>query len=124
MSITTLIILICIGLSAGVIGGMLGIGGGLIIIPCLLYFLGLSQFEAQGTSIATLLLPIGILAAYNYHKADAINWKFALIIALTFIVGGYVGSKLTIGFISESVLKKIFGILMLLGAIKMIFFSK
>jgi len=124
MSVTTLIILICIGLFAGIVGGMLGIGGGLIIIPCLVYFLSLSQFEAQGTSIATLLLPIGILAAYNYHKADVINWKYALIIALTFIIGGYVGSKLTIGFISESTLKKIFGVLMLIGAIKMIFFSK
>lgn len=124
MSISTLIILICIGLFAGVIGGMLGIGGGLIIIPCLVYFLGLSQFEAQGTSIATLLLPIGVLAAYNYHRADVINWKFAMIIAVTFIVGGYVGSRLTIGFISESTLKKIFGVLMLIGAIKMIFFSK
>ncbi|MDG1477900.1 MAG: TSUP family transporter [Vicingaceae bacterium] len=124
MSVTTLIILICIGLFAGIVGGMLGIGGGLIIIPCLVYFLNLSQFEAQGTSIATLLLPIGILAAYNYHKADVINWKYALIIALTFIVGGYVGSKLTIGFISESTLKKVFGVLMLIGAIKMIFFSK
>ncbi len=124
MSISTLIILICIGLFAGVIGGMLGIGGGLIIIPCLIYFLGLSQFEAQGTSIATLLLPIGVLAAYNYHRADVINWKFAMIIAVTFIIGGYVGSRLTIGFISESTLKKIFGVLMLIGAIKMIFFSK
>ena len=124
MSISTLIILISIGLFAGVIGGMLGIGGGLVIIPCLVYFLGLSQFEAQGTSIATLLLPIGILAAYNYHRADVINWKFALIIAITFIIGGYVGSKLTISFVSESTLKKIFGVLMLVGAIKMIFFSK
>lgn len=124
MSISTLIILVCIGLFSGVIGGMLGIGGGLIIIPCLVYFLGLTQFEAQGTSIATLLLPIGILAAYNYHRADVINWKFALVIALTFIAGGYIGSRLTIGFISETTLKRIFGVLMLVGAIKMIFFSK
>jgi uncharacterized membrane protein YfcA len=124
MSISTLIILICIGLFSGIAGGMIGIGGGLIIVPCLIYFLGLSQLEAQGTSIATLLLPIGILAAYNYHRADVINWKFALIIALTFIVGGYIGSKLTIGFLSESTVKKIFGVIMLIGAIKMIFFSK
>ena len=86
MSITTLIILIGIGLLSGIIGGMLGIGGGLIIIPCLVYFLGLSQVEAQGTSIATLLLPIWILAAYNYHASGFINWKFALIIAATFLM--------------------------------------
>ena len=124
MNITTLIILVCIGLFAGIAGGMIGIGGGLIIVPALVYFLGFTQFEAQGTSVATLLLPIGILAAYNYQKADVVNWKFALIIALTFIVGGYIGSKLTINFLSESAVKKVFGVIMLIGAIKMIFFSK
>ena len=124
MSITTLLILVCIGVFAGIISGMIGIGGGLIIVPSLVYFLALNQFGAQGTSIAAMLPTIGILAAYNYHRADAINWKFAMIIAVTFIIGGYIGSKLTIGFISESALKKIFGVLMLIGAIKMIFFSK
>jgi uncharacterized membrane protein YfcA len=124
MSITTLIILVTIGLFAGIAGGMIGIGGGLVIVPCLVYFLGLSQFEAQGTSVATLLLPIGVLAAYNYHQAEVINWRYALIIALTFIVGGYIGSKLTLSFLSESTVKKMFGVIMLVGAIKMIFFSK
>ena len=124
MSVSTLLILVCIGLFAGVISGMIGIGGGLIIVPSLIYILSLNQFSAQGTSIAAMLPPIGVLAAYNYHRADAINWKFALIIAATFVIGGYVGSKLTISFISESTLKKIFGMLMLVGAIKMIFFSK
>ncbi|MBL4594485.1 MAG: sulfite exporter TauE/SafE family protein [Flavobacteriales bacterium] len=124
MSITTLLILACIGVFAGIVSGMIGIGGGLIIVPSLLYLLGVNQFGAQGTSIAAMLPPIGILAAYNYHRADAVNWKYALIISATFIIGGYLGSKLTINFISESALKKIFGVLMLIGAIKMIFFSK
>jgi uncharacterized membrane protein YfcA len=124
MSITTLLILVAIGLFAGIAGGMIGIGGGLVIVPCLVYFLGLSQFEAQGTSVATLLLPIGVLAAYNYNQAEVINWKYALIIALTFIVGGYIGSKLTLNFLSESTVKKMFGVIMLVGAIKMMFFSK
>ncbi|PCI96384.1 MAG: permease [Flavobacteriales bacterium] len=124
MSATTLIILISIGLFAGIISGMIGIGGGLIMVPFLVYLLGFNQFSAQGTSLAAMLPPIGILAAFNYYKADAINWKFAIIISLTFVVGGYLGSKLTLNFISESVLKKIFGGLMLIGAIKMIFFSK
>lgn len=124
MSATTLIILVLIGLFAGIVSGMIGIGGGLIMVPFLVYALGLSQFSAQGTSLAAMLPPIGILAAFNYYKADAINWKYAIIISLTFIVGGYLGSKLTLNFISESVLKKIFGGLMLIGAIKMIFFSK
>ncbi len=124
MSLSTLLILVCIGIFAGIVSGMIGIGGGLIIVPSLVYILSLNQYGAQGTSIAAMLPPIGILAAYNYHRADAINWKFALIIAVTFIIGGYIGSKLTINFISETVLKKIFGVLMLIGAIKMIFFSK
>lgn len=124
MSMSTLLILICIGVFAGMVSGMIGVGGGIIIVPFLVYALGISQFNAQGTSIAAMLPPIGILAAYNYHRADAINWKFAVIIAISFVIGGYFGSKLTLGFISESVLKKIFGGIMLLGAIKLIFFSK
>jgi uncharacterized membrane protein YfcA len=124
MSISTLIILIFIGFGAGVISGMIGIGGGLIIVPSLVYFMGLSQFGAQGTSIAAMLPPIGILAAINYYKADVIDMKYAMIIALTFVVGGYLGSKLTLNFISEEMLRKIFGVVMLVGAIKMIFFSK
>lgn len=124
MSISTLLILICIGVFAGMASGMIGVGGGIIIVPFLVYALGINQFNAQGTSIAAMLPPIGILAAYNYHRADAINWKFAVIIAVSFVVGGYFGSKLTLGFISESTLKKIFGGIMLLGAIKLIFFSK
>jgi uncharacterized membrane protein YfcA len=124
MSVSTILILVCIGVFAGIVSGMIGIGGGLIIVPSLVYFLTLNQFGAQGTSIAAMLPPIGILAAYNYHRADAINWKYALIISATFIIGGYLGSKLTINFISEPALKKIFGVLMLIGAIKMIFFSK
>ncbi len=124
MSISTLLILICIGVFAGMASGMIGVGGGIIIVPFLVYALGINQFNAQGTSIAAMLPPIGILAAYNYHRADAINWKFAIVIAASFIIGGYFGSKLTLGFISESTLKKIFGGIMLLGAIKLIFFSK
>lgn len=124
MSISTLIILVLIGVSAGMVSGMIGVGGGIIIVPALIYGLGLNQFEAQGTSIAAMLPPIGILAAYNYYRADALNWKYAAIIAITFVIGGYFGSRLTIGFISESTLKKIFGGLMLLGALKLIFFSK
>jgi len=124
MSITTLLILVGIGVFAGLASGMVGIGGGIIIVPALVYFLSLNQFLAQGTSIVAMLPPIGILAAYNYYRADAINWKYALVIALAFVVGGYLGSKLTLGFISESTLKKLFGGLMLIGAIKLIFFSK
>jgi uncharacterized membrane protein YfcA len=124
MTASTFLVLILIGVFAGIISGMIGIGGGLIIVPSLVYLLSFNQFGAQGTSIAAMLPPIGILAAFNYYKADAINWKYALIIAITFVIGGYIGSKITLTFISESALKKLFGAIMLIGAIKMIFFSK
>ncbi|HCQ29287.1 MAG TPA: permease [Flavobacteriales bacterium] len=124
MSISTLAILTIIGLSAGILSGMIGVGGGIVIVPALVYFLGLTQHEAQGTSLAMMIPPIGILAVYNYYKADQVNMKYALILAAFFVVGGYLGSKITIDFIDEKTLKKFFGSVMLMAAIKMIFFSK
>jgi len=119
MEISTLIILILIGLVAGALSGFVGVGGGIIIVPALVYLLGLSQFEAQGTSLLLMLPPIGILAAMNYYQSGAVNWKYASVIALTFVVGGYFGSKITLK-LDETLVKLIFGILMLLVAIKMI----
>ena len=124
MSISTLLLLVLVGVFAGMVSGMVGVGGGIIIVPGLVYLIGMNQFGAQGTSLAAMLPPIGILAAYNYYRADAVDWKYAAVIAVAFVVGGYFGSKLTLGFISEATLKKIFGGIMFLGAIKLIFFSK
>jgi len=89
MQITHLIILIVIGLLSGFIGGSLGVGGGIVIVPCLVFILGFSQHQAQGTSIVFMLPPIGILAAYNYHKLGVIDYKIAIILSLTFIIGAY-----------------------------------
>jgi len=114
MTITTIIILIVIGLLAGILSGIVGIGGGLIMIPMLTLFLGLSQHSAQGTSLAVMIPPIGILAAMNYYKAGFVEWKFAL------IIGGYFGSKFAVS-VSAAVLQKIFGVVLLVAAIKMIF---
>jgi uncharacterized membrane protein YfcA len=119
MDLSTFFILVLIGVTAGVMSGFVGIGGGIIIVPALVYILGVSQFEAQGTSIVLMIPPIGILAAMNYYKADAINWKYAAIIAATFVVGGYVGSKLSLK-MDETLLKLIFGVVMLIVAVKMI----
>jgi len=124
MTVSTLIILICIGLVAGFLSGMIGIGGGIIIVPALVYLLGISQQSAQGTSIALMLPPIGVLAAMNYYKAGSLNVKYALIIAVTFIVGGYLGSKMSLAYFSEAAMKKVFGIILMVVSIKMIFFSK
>ena len=124
MSIGTLIILLLVGLAAGVLSGMVGVGGGIIIVPALVYFVGLSQHAAQGTSLALMLPPIGILAAMNYYKAGMLNIKYALIIAIAFVIGGYLGSKISITYISEAMMKKVFGVIMLVAAIKLVFFSK
>ena len=123
MTISEILILVSIGLAAGVLSGTFGVGGGVIIVPALVFFLGLSQHTAQGTSLALMLLPIGILAAYNYHKEGALNIQYGLVIALAFVVGGYLGSKIAIG-TSELMLKRVFGGLMFFISIKMIFFSK
>ena len=120
MSISTCIILIVIGILAGLLSGVVGVGGGLIVIPLLIILLGLSQHEAQGTSLAVMLPPIGILAAINYHKAGFVKWEYAMIIALTFIIGGYFGSKYAVSLRPE-IVKRVFGIVMLIGALKMIF---
>lgn len=119
MDISTLFILILIGLFAGALSGFVGVGGGIIIVPALVYVLGLSQFEAQGTSLLLMLPPIGILAALNYYQSGAVNWKYALVIAIAFVAGGYFGSKFTLK-LDETLVKLIFGLLMLLVAIKMI----
>lgn len=124
MSISTLIILLLVGLAAGILSGMVGVGGGIIIVPALVYFVGLSQHAAQGTSLALMLPPIGILAAMNYYKNGMLNIKYALIIAIAFVIGGYIGSKISITYISEAMMKKVFGGIMLIAAIKLVFFSK
>lgn len=120
MSWETFIILIIIGFSAGFIGGLLGVGGGIVVIPALVFILGMSQQNAQGTNLAMMIPPIGILAAINYYKQGQVNIKFALILALAFIIGGYFGSKVSVN-VNEMALKRIFGVFLLLLAAKMIY---
>ncbi len=119
MTIPTIILLMCIGLIAGMLSGLIGIGGGIIMVPMLL-LMGFTQQQAQGTSLAALLPPVTLFAVINYNKAGFIDWKYAIIISLLFVVGGYFGSKIAIN-IDQRTLKKIFGGLLLLVAAKMIF---
>jgi uncharacterized protein len=119
MSISMLLILIVIGIITGVMAGMLGIGGAIILIPALVLFMGITQQTAQGTSLAVMLPPIGILAAYNYYKAGQVNIKFAIVLAVFFLVGSYFGSKMALT-LPQPLLKKIFGVLLLLVAAKML----
>ncbi len=119
MATSMLLILVVIGIITGIMSGLLGIGGAIIMVPCLVYIMGVSQQTAQGTSLAVMLPPIGIIAAYNYYKAGQVNLKFALILAICFLVGSYFGSKISLT-LSEPVLKKIFGLLLLAVAAKML----
>lgn len=120
MTITLLLILIIIGLFSGLLSGMFGIGGAIIVIPALVFIVGLSQHEAQGTSLAFMLPPVGILAALNYYKEGYINWKIALVLSLTFFVGAYLGSRFSLN-IPERTLRRMFGVLLMAVAVKMIF---
>ena len=120
MDITTCIVLIVIGLLAGILSGLVGVGGGILMIPLLIMFLGLTQHQAQGTALFAMLPPIGILAAMNYYKEGFVKWEYAAVIALTFVVGGYFGSKLSLSLPDQTV-RKVFGVIMLIGAIKLIF---
>jgi uncharacterized membrane protein YfcA len=118
-----LIYLIIIGLCAGVLSGFMGVGGGVVMIPLMILLLGYDQHQAQGMSLAVLAVPVTFVAAYTYHQSGhVINWKYAIVIALFFIVGGYFGSKLAVA-INQTLLKKIFALVLLVAAIKL-FFSK
>lgn len=122
MTFSTLITLILIGLLAGILSGLIGVGGGIIMVPLFIFFLGLSQHNAQGLSLAVMLPPVTFLAVYNYHKAGggSIDWRVALVVAALFIIGGFIGSKIALQ-IDQRTLKKMFGVLMLVVAIKLIF---
>ncbi len=122
MDLTTFLVLMTIGLLAGVASGFIGIGGGIIVVPMLIFFLGLTQHEAQGTSLALMLPPIGILACYNYYKTGNLNINYAIVIAIFFVAGGYFGSKLSLR-LSPEVVKFSFGLLMLYAAGRMLWTS-
>src|SRR6185503_8443654 len=120
MNGATFLILAVIGLAAGFLGGMIGLGGAIILVPALVMFLALDQRMAQGTTIAIMLPPIGIFAAFNYYKSGFVNIKYALVIAIVFMIGGYLGSKVALN-IPASALKKIFAVVLVLIAAKMVF---
>jgi uncharacterized membrane protein YfcA len=120
MPLQSVVMLILIGLAAGIFSGFVGVGGGVLVVPALVFFLGLTQHQAQGTSLALLMMPVGIFAVYNYYKAGNVNIHYALLIAAGFVLGAYVGSKLSLK-ISPEIVKRVFGIFMLLVALKMIF---
>jgi len=119
MTPQTIFMLVSIGLFAGLLSGFVGVGGGIIIVPALVFLLGLTQHQAQGTSLFVLMLPVVSFAVLNYWKSGNVKWEYGLVIAMTFIVGAFFGSKLSLK-ISQGLVQLIFGILMAYISFRMI----
>jgi uncharacterized membrane protein YfcA len=123
MNMSTIIGLVILGILAGYLSGLIGIGGGIIIVPALMYFFNFALRDAQGTSLAALIPPVGILAVYYFHKNGNVNTYAAIIIALSFLIGALIGAK-TNYLLRKEVVEKIFATLLLVIAIKMLFLSR
>ncbi len=114
-----IVLLLGVGLTAGILSGLLGIGGGILIVPCLVFVFGLSQHMAQGTTLALMVPPIGLLAAWTYYKQGYVDVKVAALICVGFFFGGLLGAKVAT-LVNAALLKKLFGALMLVVALRMI----
>jgi len=119
MSLQIILSLILIGVLAGVLSGLVGVGGGIIMVPLLVMFFGFNQHQAQGTSLAVLAVPVTAVAVFNYYKEGQINVKYAAIIAVFFVVGSIFGSKFALT-LDQKMLKKIFAVVLLVIAGKML----
>lgn len=119
MTVQQIIILLITGLLAGFVSGVMGVGGAIIIVPFLVFFLGMTQHQAQGTSLMVLVFPVGIFAVMNYFKNGYINIKFALFLIIAFLVGSYLGS-LTAIHLPAKILQKIFAFLLVIIGLKML----
>lgn len=122
MTTSSILILIMIGLVAGLLSGFVGVGGGMIIVPGLVFLLGASQMTAQGTSLALLMFPVGILGVMNYYKTGNVNFQYVIIMGLAFVLGSYFGSKWALK-ISEQKVKLVFGVFLLYMSVRMIYNS-
>lgn len=111
-----------IGLLAGVLSGLFGIGGGIVIVPLLVLLVGFTTTQAAGTSLAALLLPVGALGAYEYWRAGQIDLKVAVLLAGGLLLGAYLGARLGISLPVETV-QRAFGVLLLVVGIRFVFFS-
>ncbi|HMQ74569.1 MAG TPA: sulfite exporter TauE/SafE family protein [Flavobacteriales bacterium] len=120
MSATAVALLLLIGLLAGLLSGFVGVGGGIIMVPALVWLMGYGQHQAQGTSLAVLVLPVVAVAAWNYHREHPLDLRAVAIIAGAFVLGGYVGSRMALSIPADAV-KRVFGLVMLVVAIKLIF---
>jgi len=116
----TQVFYIILGVAAGILGGMFGIGGGAIIVPTLVLIFGLTQHQAQGTTLAILVPPIGLLAALRYYQSGNVKLSIAAFVCIGFFIGGLIGANIVHNF-SDPLLKKLFGVFFLLISLQMIF---
>ena len=123
LTMETIIYVVLIGLAAGFLGGLVGIGGGVLIVPALVLIIGFSQHLAQGTSLAMMVFPVGLLAVINYYKKGYVDFKYAGLLAIGFVLGSYLGSKFSLG-LSEVIVKRIFAVVMIALAIKLLLSDK
>ncbi|MEO6831490.1 MAG: TSUP family transporter [Chitinophagaceae bacterium] len=127
MSATSIVLILIIGLGAGILGSMVGIGGGIVVVPALLAMTpllpGMNPTMAAGTSLAMLLPPIGILGVMQYYKAGQIDFRIAGLLCLGFIFGAFFGGKIATS-IDKETMKKFFAIFLLLISLKFLFFDK
>jgi uncharacterized protein len=119
----TTLILLALGLVAGVFAGMFGIGGGLIIVPALLFFVKLKEVEAIGTSLAALIPPVGLLGAAEYYRNGFINIRYAGLVALGLFVGAYFGARIMIS-LPPDLIRRLYGIFLLAIAARMLIMGK
>lgn len=115
--------IIILGFAAGALSGLVGIGGGIVIVPILVMVFGLSQHTAQGTTLAMLSFPVSFVGAYTYWQKGMVDWKIAILLCAGFVVGGFLGSKFAVG-ISSLMIKRVFAVLMIIIAIKFLFIDK
>jgi uncharacterized membrane protein YfcA len=111
---------LALGLAIGILSGLVGIGGGTALVPALVLFYKMDQRKAQGTSLGALLLPIGIFAFWRYYKAGAVDLRLAILVAIGFAAGGWIGAGWA-QHLSELALRRGFAVFLLLVAIRMFF---
>jgi uncharacterized membrane protein YfcA len=114
-----LLLFVVLGLAAGILSGLLGVGGGILIVPALVLVFGFTQHLAQGTTLALMVPPIGLLAAWTYYKHGNVDVKIAALICLGFFIGGLIGARCAAS-INPIMLKKLFGVALLIAALRMI----
>jgi uncharacterized protein len=116
------LVLLAVGLAAGVLSGMFGIGGGVIIVPALIFLMKMKPLEAMATSLAALIPPVGLLGAYEYYRNGHIHVMSALLIAAGLFAGAYFGAKITLS-LPADLIRRMYAVFLLAISVKMLFFE-